>query len=245
MTLQKPYYQDEWVTIYHGDCREILPHLEKVDLVLTDPPYGVTKLEWDNDKTDYMITLIGIVRDNGAVIVFSTQPFTTKLIYENLKTFRYTWVWDKEITGNPLLAKYQPLKIHEEICVFSKEPHRYFPIMTKGIFRKKGGGRSKLLNMDMSASHNDEYYPVSILRFPNSARGEHPTQKPNGLISYLVQSYSMPNEMILDPFLGSGTTAYCAKKLNRKCVGIEIEEKYCEIVAKRCSQSVFNFGATK
>lgn len=208
-----------------------------IDLVLTDPPYGVTGLEWDNDNTEWMKDALRVVKENGAVVVFGTQPFTTKIINDYKKFFKYCWIWDKKISGNPLLAKYQPLKVHEDIIVFSKESHYYNPIMKQGKMRKKGGGKSKLLNMEMSSSINSDYYPSSILEFSNAVRGLHPTQKPEELLQYLVQTYSNEGDVVFDPFLGSGTTALACKNLKRNYIGCEISPEYCKIAEDRLKYS--------
>ena len=209
-----------------------------VDSLITDPPYGVTGLEWDNDNIEWLSEAFRIVKDEGVIVSFGTQPFTTKIINKYNKEFRYCWVWNKSISGNPLIAKYQPLKIHEDIIVLSKKPYRYNPIMRKGELRKKGGGRSNLLNMDMSSSVSDDYYPVSILNFSNAFRGDHPTQKPLDLLRYLVETYSKINDVIYDPFMGSGTTARACKDLGRNYIGSEISKEYCEIAEKRLRQEV-------
>lgn len=232
-------YPEDFINkIILGDCLEVMKDIpdKSIDLVLTDPPYGVTGLEWDNDKTEWMNDILRISKKDSAIVVFGTQPFTSKIIYEYRKHFRYCWVWNKKIAGNPLIAKYQPLKIHEDIIVFSKKTHSYYPIMIQGTMRKKGGGKSNLLSMQMSETVNDNYYPTSILEFSNSKRGQHPTEKPVELIKYLVQTYSKENDLILDPFLGSGTTAVACKQLKRNFIGIEISEKYCEIARQRLRQ---------
>jgi len=240
------YYQDEWVTIYLGDCRLILPELPKVDLVLTDPPYGVTQNEGDLvvDLTPLLIY---------PAIVFSQQPYTADLVSQHRKIFKYDLVWDKILTSGFLNANRMPLRQHEIILVFSDV--KYNPQKTvgqkshsKGISKiNRNENYGKYDFVDNTEQLGEMKHPTSILRFPkpHPSVARHRTEKPTQLIEWLIKSYSMERDLILDPFLGSGTTAYCAKKLNRKCIGIEIEEKYCEIAAKRCSQGVFDFGAMK
>ena len=236
MSLPVPYYEEPGIVIYHSDCRDILPHLPKVDLVLTDPPYGTTGLGWD--RVVDLKQLWELIRQccTGPCVMMGSQPFTTDLISSNRDEFRYCWVWNKKIHGNFLLAEHQPMKIHEDVVVFGKGA--YNPQMKKGPLRITGGGYSKLWNMEMTKRLNDEYYPQSIIEFSNYERGEHPTEKPCELFKYLAATYSDPNDTILDPFMGSGTTLRAAKDLGRKAIGIEIEEKYCEIAVRRLQQEV-------
>jgi site-specific DNA-methyltransferase (adenine-specific) len=223
-----------------GDCLEVMKTFpdKSVDLVLTDPPYGTTNEDWDS--TEWLKTAWNELDRvcNGNFIMMASQPFTTDLINSNRGNFKYCWVWNKEIQGNPLLAKFQPLKIHEDIVVFGKG--KYFPIMENGKFRKKGGGKSKLWNVPNPYYESDKYFPKSIITFNNSNRLnlQHPTQKPIDLMAYLIKTYSNENDIILDPFLGSGTTAVAAKQLHRRYIGIEISQKYCDIAKARLGQEV-------
>jgi site-specific DNA-methyltransferase (adenine-specific) len=209
----KPYYQDKWVTIYHGDCREILPQLDvKVDLVLTDPPYGVGKDYGEGSKDD-LPTFVGAVS-------FITSLNTKAVIFCPVSRLfdlpvRPEWIgiWRKNWTG--LALRSYPFYPHWEALAFYH---------LKGDYAGNKGHRS------------DVFDAASIRPDPN----EHPAPKPESLISELIM-FLQP-ELILDPFLGSGTTCYCAKKLNRHSIGIEIEEKFCEIAARRCSQEVMDFS---
>jgi len=151
----------------------------------------------------------------------------------NRAWFRYCWVWNKKITGNPFLAKFQPLKIHEDICVFSKKAANYYPQMRTGQMRSKGGGYSKLFDVVHATSKSLLYNPDSILEFSNSVRGGHPTQKPIALLEYLVKTYTNEGDMILDNTCGSGTALVAARNTNRRAVGIEMDEGYCRIAAGR------------
>lgn len=223
-----------------GDCLEVMKTMadKSVDLVLTDPPYGTTGLEWDIVANFNLMwaQLKRITKDKGAIVMTCSQPFTTQLIASNYDYFRYCWVWNKTIQGNPLIAKYQPLKIHEDIAVFSKETHNYYPRMTSGKMRTKGGGESKIWNVPNPQYESDEYFPKSIIEFSNADRSmEHQTQKPVPLMEYLVATYSKEGDTILDPFLGSGTTAIAAHNLNRNFIGIEISPEYVKIAQDRLS----------
>ncbi len=257
----KPYYQDNLVTIYHGDCREILPALpdNSVDLVLTDPPYGVTSCAWDVAVPFNVMwgLFLPIVKDNAGILFTASQPFSSALVMSKPELFRHEWIYQKRCASNFAQASHAPMKEHESVLVFGKQRVRYFPI--KEQRRGSGGERVKHKFSeatrhkvgefvgDMQGEFNDTAdmlrFPSSVQEFNNRARGDrglHPTQKPVELFKYLMETYSLENDLILDPFLGSGTTAFCAKKLNRRCIGIEIEEKYCEIAANRCRQEVMD-----
>ena len=217
-------------TIYNEDCLEGMKRIPdgSVDMILCDLPYGTTACKWDSiiPFEPLWEQYERVIKDNGAIVLTASQPFTTKLIDSNIDLFRNCWVWNKKISGNPLLAKHQPLKVHEDICVFSKKRHNYYPQMRKGKMRKKGGGRSKLFDMEMSAKYSDEYYPISIIEFSNAKRGVHPTQKPVALFEYLIKTYTNEGETVLDNCMGSGTTAIAAINTNRNYIGFELDEGY-------------------
>jgi site-specific DNA-methyltransferase (adenine-specific) len=235
-----------------GDCLPILKSLPDkcVDLVLTDPPYGTTQCAWDTviPFEDMWREIERVVKDDGAIVMTASQPFTTELIHSNISHFRHSWVWDKGLSGNIFLAETQPMKIHEDVLVFSKKTPRYFPIKTTGDDRKM---RNNGMNdsafgsfKEYEGESSDQRNPKSILYFPNTDRKNisHPTEKPITLFQYLLTTYSKENDIILDPFLGSGTTAVACKQLNRNFIGIEKEQKYCDIANERLSkmtQSLF------
>jgi DNA modification methylase len=241
----KPYYQDEYVTLYCGDCLEVMPVLDVTfDTCITDPPYGTTACKWDSviPFEPMWENLKRLVKSNGAIVLFGSEPFSSMLRLSNVKLYKYDWKWDKKLAGNPLNAKRKPLETYEDIMVFNK--HSYYPVMKRGQLRKKGGVTKQPTHtgsVDLGySSFNDEYYPKSILEFPNTDRSHtiHPTQKPVALIEYLIKTYTNEGESVLDFASGSGTTGVAAKLLNRKCTLIEKEEKYCEIAARRLSQGV-------
>jgi len=221
--MKKPYYQDEWVTIYHGDCREILPQLDvKVDLVLTDPPYGINYRHGESYTPKKSVG----TRHHGEVMIGDDKPFDPSFLLHfpnvilwgannyasRLPDSRGWLVWDKKV----LETRENHFSDCDMAWTNQNKPIRIFRHRWSGIYRDSQNGE----------------------------RSFHPTEKPVSLMAWCI-SFHPDCNLILDPFLGSGTTAYCAKKLNRKCIGIEIEEKYCEIAAKRCSQSVMDFGAMK
>jgi site-specific DNA-methyltransferase (adenine-specific) len=245
----EPYYSEAGITIYHADCRSILPSLAaaSVDAVICDPPYGTTACAWDTPiPFDFMWReLKRLTKRNAAIVLFGSQPFTSALVMSNPGMFRYSWVWDKRLAGNPFIAKYQPLKVHEDICVFSRNSHVYNPQMKTGVMKQKGGGYSRLFDVKCSVTRNDQYFPTSIVEASNGDRNGtpvlHPTQKPLALLEYLILTYTNPGDTILDFTAGSGTTGAAAKKLGRKCIQIEQELEYCEIAARRLAQEVMQF----
>jgi site-specific DNA-methyltransferase (adenine-specific) len=247
----KPYYQDDYVTLYHGDCRDILPHLEPVDLVLTDPPYGVTGLSWDEklDLAAFWLLLQKVGKQGTPYIFTATQPFTSKLVMSNLNWFKHEWIWDKHIPRGFQLAKYRPMMKHESVLVFGNGKVNYFPIMekrdkpvsTKNYSKNSNDSANRITNNNkdkvFTYTHKN---PSSIIVgcWEPQAGKLHPTQKPISLIEYLAKTYSREKDAILDPFAGSGSTLIAARRLSRKTIGIEREQKYCDVIIKRLRQEV-------
>jgi site-specific DNA-methyltransferase (adenine-specific) len=225
-----------------GDCLDVMATLadKSVDLILCDLPYGTTACKWDSviPFEPLWAQYRRIAKPNAAIVLTASQPFTTALIASNLKDFRYSWVWDKKISGNPFLAKRQPLKVHEDVCVFSVKPHAYSPQMRKGQMRAKGGGKSNLFDTAHAAAVvNDEYYPTSIIEFSNAKRGVHPTQKPVALMEYLIRTYTNEGDTVLDNCMGSGTTGVAAARTGRRFIGIERDADYFAIATRRIAEA--------
>jgi DNA modification methylase len=224
--------------LHLGDCLDFMRGMDagSVDAIIMDLPYGTTACSWD-EIIPFAPMWEQVKRINkGVFVTTASQPFTSKLIMSNLQDFKYEWIWNKALGGNPLIAKFQPLKIHENGLVFGKGI--YNPIMRKGIMKTKGGGVSKLWNMKMSTTTNNVYYPVSILDFSNGNRNkdeiyDHPTQKPVELFSYLIQTYTNAGDTVLDFTMGSGTTGVACMQLGRKFIGCEIDPAYFAIAEKR------------
>jgi len=220
-----PYYSDKWVTIYHGDCREVLPAFDcKIDLVLTDPPYDIsTNICSINGDRKYLRDIENKQMGNG---------FDTSLL--DIFTDWFCFCGKQQLLDILNSAKDSNWMIITW-CKTNPTPltqNTYLPD-TEYIVHKFSKGR-----LFGDYSHKSRFY-VS----PNAQNDfNHPTVKPSALIQKLITLGSQEGELILDPFLGSGTTCYCAKKLNRYSIGIEIEEKYCEIAAKRCSQEVMELN---
>lgn len=229
------------IKLIHGDCLEKMKDIpdKSVDAIICDLPYQITSCRWDTiiPFEPLWAQYKRIIKDDGAIVLTASQPFTSKLIMSNLAWFKYCWVWNKKIQGNFLLAKHQPLKIHEDICVFSKEKHNYYPLMRKGKLRLTGGGKSKLWDMKMTKRLNNSYYPQSIIDISNSQRGDHPTQKPIALMEYLIKTYTNEGDLVLDNCMGSGTTGVACHNLNRNFIGIEKDAEYFQIAQKRIADA--------
>jgi len=197
----------------------------------------------NNSKEGMWDKLNKLIKPNGAIVLFGSEPFSSQLRNSNIKEYKYDWKWDKKGTGGFLNAKKRPLKRYEDILIFSKGVPLYFPIKeirgkprNKDSYNKKeGNGDMVYGKFDNQKSFNNEYYPTDILEISNaSQKGKvHPTQKPVSLIEYLIKTYTNENELILDFTSGSFTTSLACKNTNRKSIGIELDEKYYNIGIER------------
>lgn len=207
------------------------------DCILADLPYGTTACSWDTviPFAPMWERFKRVIKPRGAIVLTASQPFTSALVMSNVEMFRYEWVWDKELAGNFLLAQSQPLKVHENTLVFSRETHNYYPIMRKGIKRVKGGGFSNLWSLSLTATTSEDYYPTSILEIPNTDRNSavHPTQKPVALFEYLIRTYTREGDVVLDPCCGSGTTALAARNAKRHWLCGDTDAHYCDVARDR------------
>jgi site-specific DNA-methyltransferase (adenine-specific) len=217
----------------------------KVDLILCDLPYGTTACAWDvvipfDQLWDCYKKLI---KENGAILLFGSQPFTTDLINSNRDWFRYEIIWEKEQGTNPMLAEKQPLKCHENIIVFYKKQPTYNPQKTKGKrysgFNSKNGKTIGEVYGSIKSTHKEntgDRFPRSIQQF-NTEGGYHPTQKPEILIEWLIATYTNKGELVLDNTMGSGTTGVACMKIGRKFIGIDNNEEYFDIATKRINNA--------
>lgn len=239
--------------IKQGDCLDLMRELpdQSIDLILTDPPYGLTACKWDKPVP---LTVLWqeykrIIKKHGAIIVFGKEPFTSELILSNKNCFKHKWVCDKKQSGSFQLAKYMPLQITEDIVVFSSggEKVNYYPQMRKGVYRKRGGAKSTNSSMGKGfivgfQNYSDEYYPTNLIQFSSLRKNRlHPTEKPIALLEYLIKTYSREGEMVLDTFLGSGSTAIACLNTQRRYIGYEKETEFYE-VAKRRIEEISNKG---
>jgi len=242
----KPYYEENGIVIYHGDCREILPELEPT-IIITDPNYGVTQNKWD----DLNVTIECFDLVTVPLVCTCQNPGSAELIMRYKKRFKWSDVWQKTQAVGFLNCKIMPMRQHEDILVFASGKIPFYPQLTqKHKFNIRPHGNTaassnygKFKDERERTISLNESYPRSVVTFANCQDGFHPTQKPVSLFMYIVSSFSTKGETILDPFMGSGTTLYSAKQLGRKAIGIEIEEKYCEIAVKRLAQGVLDFAS--
>jgi len=232
----------------HGDCLELMKSIpdNSIDMVLTDPPYGTTACKWDTviPFEPMWEQLKRITKDNGAILLFGTEPFSSHLRLSNPKMYRHDIYWKKDQFSNVFFIKKQFGKVVENCSLFFKRQPTYNPQMWfKGT--PSNGGTSKKVNKRELYGKQDIYtgdseqngslyrYPVNVLEYSKVKRGQHPTQKPVALLEYLIKTYTLENETVLDFTMGSGSTGVAAKKLNRSFIGIEQDNKYFEIAKER------------
>ncbi len=228
------------IKLYNGDCLELMKEIpdKSIDMILADLPYGTTRNKWDEVLPFNALwkEYERIIKDNGAIVLHSQQPFTSKLIMSNSKIYKYSWVWSKSQVSGFLNAKKQPLREHEDICVFYKKQCTYNPQMTKGKMQLKntGGDSSNYNKFEARPHYSDEYYPKTILDFPlRRFKGGHPTQKPVELAEYLIKTYTNEGDTVLDNVMGSGTTGVACVNTNRNFIGMELDETYFNIAKER------------
>lgn len=230
------------INLMQGDCLEKMLDIPdgSVDMVMADPPYGMTQCKWDLViPLDLMWEqLKRVIKSNGAIVLMGNQPFTSKLISSNLEWFKYEWVWKKSKATGHLNAKKQPLRDKEDIVVFYSKQPTYNPQMTIGpSYKARGGVVSSRVYGKYSNYRNDNHgfrYPKQIIDFNVGGRETiHPTQKPVKLMEYLIKTYTNENETVLDFCMGSGTTGEAALNLNRNFIGIEKDEKYFQYAKER------------
>ena len=233
-----------------GDCLELMKDIpnESIDMILADLPYGTTACKWDViipfDKLWEQYERI--IKPNGAIVLFGSEPFSSLLRTSNLKRYKYDWIWEKTKAGNFQIVKHQPLKYHEIISVFSLKKHNYYPIKVKAsessISRYKyniSKSKGKLNHIasgvfNYSENHDKEFKnPSSIIKHKSEIFTLHPTQKPVALFEYLIKTYTNENNLVLDNTAGSGTTAIACLNTNRQFIVMEKEQKYYNIILKR------------
>lgn len=224
--------------IYNIDCLKGMELMEdnSVDCIICDLPYGTTWAKWDKiiNFDELWKQYNRLIKPNGAIVLFSSQPFTTKLIDSNIKNYKYTWYWIKNIKGNYLNAKRQPLRQVEEINVFNK--HNYYPQGLKEynkIGRSGSGAKTTMQNYANEWYQENTGYPSNILYYNLDNDKYHPTQKPVALLEYMINTYTKEGEVVLDNCIGSGSTAVACVNTNRKYIGFELDEKYYNIAINR------------
>ncbi|MNQ43870.1 DNA adenine methyltransferase YhdJ [compost metagenome] len=239
------------MNLMKGDCLEMMKLIPEgsVDMVLCDLPYGTTACKWDAviPFADLWVEYKRVVKPGAAIVLTASQPFTSALVMSNTPWFKYQWVWAKKRPSNPMLAKVQCLKVHEDVLVFCDRKAPYFPqgvVETDG--KPRGGvkpsktelGFGKGVKADYKQTHTG--YPKSIIEFgTDNTKNVHPTQKPVALMEYLIRTYTSEGDTVLDNTMGSGTTGVAAVNTGRKFIGIERDDKYFAIAQKRIEDAMF------
>ena len=235
------------IELYKGDCLELMKNIpdKSIDMILCDLPYGTTECKWDNiiPFEDLWKEYKRIIKDNGAILLFSQQPFTSFLTCSNINMFRYEYIWEKSSSTGFLNAKKMPLKKHENILVFYKKLPTYNPQFTQGKpYTTKRTGTPSIYRQDLVRTdtiNNGFRYPTDILLFKNpNNKNVHPTQKPVPLLEYLIKTYTNEGDLVLDNCMGSGSTGVACVNLNRKFIGIEMDEKYFNIAKDRINKAM-------
>lgn len=228
-------------TLHNGDCLQVMPLLEagSIDAIITDLPYGTTACKWDTviEFAPMWKEVKRVLKPNGAFITTASQPFTSALIMSNPSFFSYEWIWNKNKASNIMLAKKQPLKVHENIVVFGKAYNPQMETVTGKIrdIRKEQARQNRsdgAVTPKGFVKYANDYdptlkYPTSIRYYPNHREKEavlHPTQKPVALYEYLIKTYTNEGETVLDIAMGSGTTIEAAERTGRNSIGIEKDE---------------------
>lgn len=232
--------------LYKGDTLEIMSGFadRSVDMILCDLPYGTTACKWDTviPFEPLWEQYKRIIKPNGAIVLFGSQPFTSALVMSNINEYRHQWVWNKNNSAGFATAKIRPMAICEDVLVFGKRRVNYYPQMTKGKMRKKGGyGASDNYDIVPTVSVNDDYYPKNLIEIGNASQvGKvHPTQKPVALCEYLIRTYTNEEALVLDNTMGSGTTGVACMHTKRYFTGIERDDKYFAIAEQRIDAAVW------
>ena len=232
-------------TIYNEDCLDGMKRIpdKSVDMILCDLPYGLTASKWDTVIPSELLweQYERVIKDNGAIVLFGNEPFSSHLRMSNIKNYRYDWKWDKVRGSNFATVNRRPFNSFEDIMVFYKKQPTYNPQFWQGkpYEQKQGyvgeGKQTGLSRKEVVTKSDGRRYPLSIIRF-SKENGLHPTQKPVPLFEYLIKTYTNKNETVLDNCMGSGTTAIACMNTNRNYIGFELDEDYYELASKRISK---------
>ena len=247
--------------LYKGDCLEVMDRMiaegVKVDAIITDPPYGTTACKWDSviPFDEMWLRLNKLIKPNGAIVLFGSEPFSSALRMSNIKNYKYDWVWNKDKSTNFMQVKRQPARVVENIIVFNT--NKYNPQMVKAEIKNKRPRKEKQqekhipksetygkIKRYVSTKHDEDLrYPKNIINIKSSTKEcnnihrLHPTQKPVALMEYLIKTYTNENETVLDFTMGSGTTGVACKNLNRNFIGIELDKDYFKIAEERIEKT--------
>ena len=233
------------IDLYNGDCLTVMDELINegvvVDAIITDPPYGTTACKWDSiiPFDEMWLRLNKLIKPNGAIVLFGSEPFSSALRMSNIKNYKYDWKWDKVIGSGFQVAKYKPMIRSEDVCIFGTGGKvNYYPIKIKRDKPIKGYAvnnslSNPLANADKKVRTYTHKNPTNILEFKKVKGTVHPTQKPVALMEYLIKTYTNEGETVLDFTMGSGTTGVACKNLGRDFIGIEMDEGYFKIAEDR------------
>jgi site-specific DNA-methyltransferase (adenine-specific) len=251
--------------LIHGDCLDVMKDIQdgSIDSIICDPPYGTTACKWDSIiPFDLMWEQLNrVIKDNGAIVLFGSEPFSSALRMSNIKNYKYDWVWDKIRPSNFLNAKKQPLRRHEDILIFYDKQctyNRQFTEKAKKDQRPNERETRKKFKNKKSQEHTGRHLvgfssdwdytktnPQSIISFlkgeTKGSKFKHPTQKPIALMEYLIKTYTNEGETVLDFTMGSGSTGVACKNLGRLFTGIERDEKYFKMAEDRINNHVVNY----
>ena len=248
------------INLIKGDCLVEMQNIadKSIDCIICDLPYGTTACKWDTiiPFEPLWAQYKRIIKDNGAIVLFGQEPFSSYLRTSNISMYRYDFIWDKVSTTNFANAKRMPLSCNECISVFYKSLPTYNPIMTEAKSdrirsmskskdntsetNKQASGKTRMYSENYD---NTKRFPRKIIEISckiaecNSLNRVHPTQKPEALIEYLIKTYTNEGDTVLDNTMGSGTTGVACKQLNRSFVGIEMDDKYFDIASKRIANA--------
>ena len=244
------------IELWHGDCLELMKDIpdKSVDMILCDLPYGTTDCKWDSviPFEPLWENYNRVIKDNGAIVLFGSEPFSSALRMSNLTMYKYDWVWDKVQGANFLNVKYQPLKNIENIMVFSKgritngrrQPIKYNPqgVVKNNIVKTNPSDYAGTFSSS-SIKKGKQYittgtgYPKCVIQFTKDKSSLHPTQKPVALLVYLIKTYTNKGDVVLDNCMGSGSTGVACVNTNRRFIGIELDEGYFNIAKKRIEEA--------
>ena len=238
-----------------GDCLDKLKELDdnSIDSIITDPPYGTTSCKWDSviDFDLMWQQLNRVIKPNGAIVLFGSEPFSSALRMSNIKNYKYDWIWEKNMPTGMAQSSYMPMKYHETISVFVNKGK---PTFNKQLAERSESGIARAKYKMQGSSHKSNHIaikqqspkqynptkvnPKTVLKFksvPNTPKGSklHPTQKPVLLLEYLIKTYTNENETVLDFTMGSGTTGVACLNTKRNFIGIEREQEYFDIAKAR------------
>ena len=240
--------------LVNGNCLDILPKIgdQSVNLIYTDPPYKETGNKWDNklvDTVELFKHYERIIKDDGCIAVHCTMKYAIELINAAKHLYKYDWIWEKDNGTNVPNVNQQPFRVHEYILIFGKgrvthgkrTPMKYFPQKTKGDpYTQKSGRISENWKGGLSnivTENTGDRHPKTVQKHTRE-RGFHPTQKPVSLADLIIKSYTEEGDVVLDTFMGSGSSGVSAKKNYRNYIGIEIDKEYYDIAKRRIDDTV-------